>query len=287
MSAAERPTMELMPLLHALVLGIVQGLAEFLPISSSGHLELVPWLFGWDDFAGDEELENAFDVALHLGTTIGAVAYLWSDVRRYTVAGFSPLWTREPLGRDGKIAWFLVASAVPAAITGVLLEDALLGASDEIWLIAVLLIVFGLILLWADRLPGERVQDEFTIRDALLMGAGQAMALLPGVSRSGSTLTVGRVLGFDRTSGARLAFLMALPVIFGAGIYRGLDVVSTGIPDELVGGFIVGFIASAVTGWIAVWGTLKFVRTRSFAPFVGYRVVVGLAVLGLLATNFR
>ncbi len=276
-----------MPLFHALVLGIVQGLAEFLPISSSAHLELVPWLFGWDDFGGDTELENAFDVSLHLGTTVGAVAYLWSDVRNYVTAGLSPLWTRDPLSRDGKIAWFIALSAVPAAFAGILLEDVLLGASDEIWLIATLLIVFGLVLFAADRLPGEREQDDFGLRDALLMGAGQAMALLPGVSRSGSTLTVARVLGFERSSGARLAFLMALPVIAGAGMYRGIAVASTGIPDELVGGFIVGIIASGVTGWFAVWGTLKFVRSHSFAPFAVYRVIVGFAVLGILASGFR
>ncbi|NOX31184.1 MAG: undecaprenyl-diphosphate phosphatase [Actinobacteria bacterium] len=276
-----------MPLFHALVLGIVQGLAEFLPISSSGHLKLVPWLFGWDDFGGDRDLENAFDVSLHLGTTVGAVAYLWVDVRKYVTAAFSPLWTRDSLSHDGKIAWYIALSAVPAAFAGVLLEDALLGASNEIWLIATLLILFGLILFVADRLPGEREQDEFGMRDALLMGAAQAMALLPGVSRSGSTLTVARVLGFDRSSGARLAFLMALPVIAGAGLYRGINVASTGIPDELVGGFIVGIIASAVTGWFAVWGTLKFVRSRSFSPFVVYRVIVGLAVLGILASGFR
>ncbi|MCP3934062.1 MAG: undecaprenyl-diphosphate phosphatase [Actinomycetia bacterium] len=276
-----------MSLFHALVLGVVQGLAEFLPISSSGHLELVPWLFGWDDFAGDDKLENAFDVSLHLGTTIGAIAYLWSDVKRYVGAGFGPLFRRDPLERDGKIAWFIALSAVPAVIAGVALEDALLGASDEIWLIAVLLIVFGVLLGLADRLPASRSQEDFTARDAILMGLGQACALLPGVSRSGSTLTVARGLGFDRSSGARLAFLMALPIIAGAGLYRGLDVMSTGIPDELVGGFIVGFVASAVTGWVAVWGTLRFVRNRTFLPFVTYRIIVGASVLLILASGWR
>jgi undecaprenyl-diphosphatase len=267
-------------LFHALVLGIVQGLAEFLPISSSGHLELVRWATGWDDF-DDETLEQAFDVAVHLGTLVGAVAYLWRDVVSLTTSGLAPVLRREPLDAVGRRAWFLVASAVPAAITGVLLGDVL--AVDRIWLIAVCLIVFGLVLQWADNLPATREETSFGLRDALLMGAGQALALQPGVSRSGATISVARVLGFDRTSAARLAFLMSLPVIAGAGLFRGVSVISDGFPSDLVGAFLVGMGAAALTGWVAVWGTLKLVRTRTFLPFVIYRVVLGVVVLVALA----
>jgi undecaprenyl-diphosphatase len=170
---------------------------------------------------------------------------------------------------------------------GVTFESTLIALSDEIALIAVLLIVFGLVLYAADRMPGVRSESEFGWRDALYMGGGQAMALLPGVSRSGVTISVARGLTFERADATRLAFLMSLPVIFGAGVVRGFDVVRDGIPQELVGGFIVGFVASAVTGWLAVWWMLRFVRTRTFGPFVVYRVVLGLSVLLLLATGLR
>jgi undecaprenyl-diphosphatase len=275
------------PIIHALVLGIAQGLAEFLPISSSGLLELIPWLFGWDDFGGDAALENAFDVALHLGTTIGAAAYLWDDVVRYTKAGLGPLFTRRPMERDGRIAWFLLLSAVPAALAAVLFEDALLEIAETIWVIGVMLIVFGLVLWFCDRLPGRRPAEEFAWRDALAMGTGQAISLIPGASRSGTSISAGRLVRFDRPSAARLAFLMSLPIIAGAGLVRGIDVVRDGLPEDMVGGFIVGAAASAVTGWVAVWGTLKWVRTRTFLPFVVYRVALGVFVLVLLATNYR
>ncbi|MEM9036497.1 MAG: undecaprenyl-diphosphate phosphatase [Actinomycetota bacterium] len=269
-----------MSLFHALVLGIVQGLAEFLPISSSGHLELVRWATGWDDF-DDETIEQAFDVAVHIGTLVGAIAYLWRDVVSLTVAGLGPVFRRGPLDAEGRKAWFLVASAIPAGITGIVLGDVL--AVDRIWLIAVCLIVFGLVLLWADNLTPRREEGSFGLRDGLLMGVGQALALQPGVSRSGATISVARVLGFDRASAARLAFLMSLPVIAGAGLLRGASVASDGLPSDLVGGFIVGMSAAAVTGWVAVWGTLKLVRSRTFLPFVIYRVLLGIVVLGALA----
>lgn len=269
-----------MEILHAIVLGIVQGLSEFLPISSSGHLELTRWLFGWDELSAD--LETSFDVAVHMGTLLGAIAYLRRDIVKYVRAGFAPL-RRQPLELDGRIAWYLVASAVPAGITGVLLKDQIANL-DSIAMIAVMLIVFGLLLLVADRRPQRRSLDGFTLRDALLMGVGQAFALQPGVSRSGATLTVSRFLEFNRDAAARLVFLMSLPVIAGAGIFSLAD---ADIPSDFWPPFLWGMAASAVTGWIAVWGTLKLVRTRTFTPFVIYRVTVGIAVLGILATGWR
>jgi undecaprenyl-diphosphatase len=269
-----------MEILHAIVLGIVQGLSEFLPISSSGHLELTRWLFGWDELGTD--LEISFDVAVHMGTLLGAIAYLRRDVRKYLIAGFAPL-RRQPLDTDGRIAWFLVVSAVPAGITGVLLKDRIADL-DSIAMIAVMLIVFGLLLGIADRFPERRSLDEFTLRDALLMGLGQALALQPGVSRSGATLTVSRFVGFERDAAARLVFLMSLPVIAGAGVF---SLVDADIPSNFWPPFLWGMAASAVTGWFAVWGTLRLVRSRTFAPFVTYRVVAGFVVLGILATNWR
>jgi undecaprenyl-diphosphatase len=266
------------PILHAIVLGITQGLSEFLPISSSGHLRLVPWLFGWDDFAGQASLEKTFDVALHLGTLVGAIAYFRHDVVRYVRAGFRRD-ARETT--DGRLAWLIVASAVPAAITGALFADVIERRTGYIWLIATMLIVFGLVLGWADRRPGQRHVEDVRLRDALIIGVGQAVALQPGVSRSGVTMTAGRVLGLGRDGAARFAFLMSLPITAGALLFKGMDVVADGIPDGFVAPFVWGIVASGLTGWLAVWGTLRLIRTHTFTPFVGYRLVVGAAFLVL------
>ena len=266
-----------MPILHAIVLGITQGLSEFLPISSSGHLRLVPWLFDWDDFAGQESLEKTFDVALHIGTLVGAVAYFRADVVRYVRAGFR----RGALStHDGKIAWLIALSTIPAAVTGAVLSDPIEERTGHIWLIATMLIAFGLVLAWADRRPGTRTVEEVGVRDAVLMGIGQAVALQPGVSRSGVTMTAGRFAGLGRDGAARFAFLMSLPITFGAIVFKGVDVLGEGgIPDGFVAPFVWGIVASGITGWFAVWGTLRLVRTRTFAPFVVYRIAVGIAVL--------
>lgn len=268
-----------MPILHAIVLGVTQGLSEFLPISSSGHLRLVPWLFGWEDFAGRAGLEKTFDVALHLGTLVGAIAYFRRDIARYLKAAF----TSAGEGTDDRrVAWLLVASTVPAAVTGALFADVIEEKTGHIWLIATMLIVFGLILGWADRRPGVRPVEDIRLRDAVLMGAGQALALQPGVSRSGVTMTAGRLGGLGRDGAARFAFLMSLPITAGALVFQAADVVGEGgIPDGFAAPFAWGVVTSGVTGWFAVWGTLKLIRTRSFTPFVVYRVVVGAGVLAL------
>jgi len=277
------------PILHAVVLGIVQGLAEFLPISSSGHLAVVPWLFGWDDFAGRDSLGKAFDVALHVGTLAGALAYFRRDLLIYAREGLRllvPANRAEP-STDGRVAWLLLASAVPAALSGFFLEDAIETLDDEFWLIGVMLILGGLLLLVADRLGGTREADEFRLRDALLMGLGQALALQPGVSRSGVTITVSRWIGFDRIAAARLSFLMSLPIIGGAGVYKLLDVLSEGgVPSDFVAPFLAGMGASAITGFAAVWGTIRFVQTRTFSPFVVYRCLVGAGVIALAVAGF-
>jgi undecaprenyl-diphosphatase len=271
------------PILHAIVLGIVQGLTEFLPISSSGHLILVPWLFGWDDFAGNPGLEKTFDVALHIGTLIGAVAYFRHDLVRLIAAAF-----RRPSSDDGRLAWLLLISAVPAAITGALLADFIEEKTGAIWLIGLMLIVFGLILYWADRLPGNRSIEEYRLRDALTMGLGQALALQPGVSRSGVTITVGRMRRFNRDAAARISFLMSVPIIGGAVLFSGVDVMSEGgIPSDFVAPFVWGIVASGVSGWFAVWATLTIIRTHSFTPFVIYRVALGVVVILLSASPWR
>ncbi len=276
-----------MDTMHAIVLGIVQGLTEFLPVSSSGHLQLVPWLFGWDDFGDNQDLETAFDVAVHLGTLVGVLAYLWRDVVKLVGAGLTMAVRREPT-QEGKTAWLLLATILPASIVGVLGGDLLDKLDDDIWLTALTLIGFGLLLLVADRLGGTRSADTFGWRDAAVLGLAQACALQPGVSRSGVTVTAARWLRFDRSDAARLVFLMSIPIIAGAGVYSFLDIGGLdGIPDDFRAPFLWGMASSAVTGFVAVWGLLKFVRTRNFTPFVIYRVLLGLAVLGILATGWR
>lgn len=278
-----------MDTLHAIVYGIVQGLSEFLPISSSGHLALVEWVFGWDDFEGNESLDQAFAVAVHLGTLVAVLGYFRRDLVKLIGAGLGDVVRRRsPLSDDGRLAWLLLFSAVPAAIVGVLLGDVIEGLDEVIWMIGVMLIVGGLVLNWADGRNGARTSDTWRLRDAMLMGAAQALALQPGVSRSGATMTAALALKFQRAEAARLAFLMSIPVIAGAGLYEGAKVVADGgIPSDFRSAFFWGFLSAAVTGWFAIWATLRIVRTRTFRPFVIYRIVVGALVLGVSATTLR
>jgi len=274
-----------MSVFRAIILGVVQGLTEFLPVSSSGHLQLVPWLFEWDTFDGDEELANAFDVALHLGTLVGAMAYFWNDVWRYLKAGLgslSPAARKDGLSTDARIAWLLIVATVPAGITGVLLEE-VLASDDHIWLTAACLAIFGVVLAVADRLAGDRDLESFRLRDALAVGIGQALALQPGVSRSGITMTVARVLKFSRVEAARLSFLMSLPIIFGAGVFKYLDIGGLGgIPADMRTAFLAGIIASGVTGFLAVWGLIKLLARVTFDGFAVYRIVAAIGVFIVL-----
>lgn len=278
-----------MSILHAIVLGIVQGLSEFLPISSSGHLALTQWALGWDDFEDNETLDQAFAVAVHLGTLLAVLAYFRRDVGSLITAGVGDLVRRKrPFSPTGRLAWLLVLSAVPAAVIGVAFGDIIEGLDEQTWLIGVMLIVFGLVLAWADARNGKLTSDDWTPRDSGLMGGAQALALQPGVSRSGATMTAALALGYQRTEAARIAFLMSIPVIAGAGLYEGVSVVADGgVPAEYQGAFVAGFVSSAITGFFAIWATLRIVKTRTFRPFVIYRIVLGLLVLGAVATGVR
>jgi undecaprenyl-diphosphatase len=275
-----------MPLLHAIVLGLVQGLSEFLPISSSGHLVLTRWFFSWNEQSDD--VEKAFDVALHFGTFVAVVLYFRSDLSRYVRDGLRLIWRRErPVDPDGRVAWLLVVASVPAALVGALFEpwiDERLGTPT---IIAISLIGFGLLLWWADRAVGRRQVGDFHARDALMVGAAQALALNPGTSRSGITITAARQIGFDRDAAARVSFLMSLPVIAGAVVMKVGGLIVAGMPEGLWTPLIVGVLTSFVAGLAAVWGTLRLVRTKSFAPFVVYRIVLGVVVLVVAAGGWR
>jgi undecaprenyl-diphosphatase len=273
------------PILHAIVLGITQGLSEFLPISSSGHLILVPWLFDWDDL-DDKSVKKAFDVALHIGTLVAVVAYFRKELVVYARDGLRAI-VHRPATPDGRLAWLLLLSALPAAAVGALFEEFIDEQLGRIPLIAVSLILFGLLLYWADRQPGRRSLEDFGSRDALQVGAAQILALNPGTSRSGITITAARFTSFSRDSAARISFLMSLPVTAGAVVWKVGNLALDGIPEGLLAPMIVGIVTSAIAGWGAVWGTLRLVRTHSFTPFVIYRVALGVLVLVLALTVLR
>lgn len=276
-----------MPIVHAIVLGLVQGLAEFLPISSSGHLLLVPWIFGWNDF-GDQSIEKAFDVALHLGTLIAVFGYFWRDLAKYVTQGLKLVISRQkPVDPDGRIAWLFVLSALPAAAVGAVAEDVIDEKLGTPGLIATSLILFGLLLLWADQRRGKRTVEDLETPDALKIGFAQIVALNPGTSRSGITMTAARLLGFSRDAAARISFLMAVPVTAGAVALKLAKLAKDGVPEGLMTPMIVGVLTAAVSGWIAVWGTLRLVRTRSFAPFVLYRIELAILVYALMIARIR
>ena len=276
-----------MPILHAIVLGLVQGLSEFLPISSSGHLLLVPWLFDWNDL-GDESIKKAFDVALHMGTLIAVIAYYRRDVVLYARDGIATIVRRQrPHTEHGRMAWMLVAASVPAAVVGVVLENFIDEQLGKPWIIAVSLILFGVLLAWVDRRRGEKSLNSLTLRDATIIGAAQVLALNPGTSRSGISMSAARSRGFSRDAAARFSFLLSIPVTAGAVLVKVGGLVSDGIPDGLLIPMIVGVITAGISGWLAVWGLMRLIRTKSFDGFVIYRVLLGVGVLVVLASGWR
>ena len=280
-----------MSILHAIVLGIVQGLTEFLPISSSGHLVIVPWLFGWNDFK-TAATARAFDTALHLGTLVAVLIYLRKDLIVYISQGVQLVFNRKkPATQAGRRAWLLVLSAVPAGIVGAAFEDKITEKLGSPALISVSLIIFGVALIWADRRATARnylqTVDSLTMRNALVIGAAQVLALNPGTSRSGITITAARLSGYSRDAAARLSFLMSVPIISGAVVFKLAKLVRDGIPDGLLTPMLVGIVVAGVSGWLAMWSMIRLVRTKTFAPYVVYRCLIGAGVLIAVTTGFR
>jgi undecaprenyl-diphosphatase len=278
------------PILHAIVLGLVQGFSEFLPISSSAHLLFVPWLLGWDDFsgAGGESLKQSFDVALHLGTFVAVLGYFRRDVKSYVVEGTKLVFTRtKPVTTDGRLAWLFVLATIPAAAIGAIFEDQIGTALGSPLIIALSLIGFGILLGVADRAAGRRKVEDFRMPDSLKVGLAQAIALNPGTSRSGITMTAARWIGFDRDAAVRISFVMSLPVILGAVVFKMLKMFSEGGYEDLLVPMAVGIVTSCISGLVAVWGTIKLVSTRNLMPFVIYRVVIGVVMLVILAAGWR
>lgn len=276
-----------MSILEAILLGIVQGLTEFLPISSSGHLILVPWLQDYTFLRENPDFNKTFDVALHIGTLIGVVYYfrhdLWGMVRGF----LRTLRTRSLKGHDEHLAWVVIVGTIPAVIVGGLGEGLIDDNLGEPWMIAVQLIFFGLLLGVADRLPERRDVDHVRVRHGLYIGLAQALSLAPGTSRSGITITAGRFLGFTRDAAARISFLLLVPATFGAIVFKGYQAVADGLPDGVTGPIVAGIIASAISGYLAIFWMLRFVRTHSYDVFVVYRVLIGAALLVLIAAGVR
>lgn len=264
--------------IHALVLGMLQGFTEVLPISSSAHLILLPWFLGWP------ESGLTFDVALHLGTFIALAAYFRHDIAQMVVSFLDALSSRSLDTPAKRLPFLIIAATVPAAVVGKLFEQKM----EEIFrssplLIAIFLILFGIILGIVDRLGQKRRSlDEIHTGSAMTIGLFQCLALVPGVSRSGITITAGLMLGFTRESAARFSFLLSLPIVAGAALLKTLHVIRHGIPQGEGLAMLVGIVASAVTGYISVAFLLKFVQKRSIAPFVWYRLIVGAGVIGLI-----
>ncbi len=253
--------------LQALILGAVQGLTEFLPVSSSAHLVLFPWLFGWDDPG------LAFDVALHLGTLLALLIYYWREWLAMALSVVRP----DPASR--RLLMLLIVASIPGAIVGLLLEKEAETVFRSPILIACTLTLMGVVL-WAADVMGREAKDigHLTLGDAILIGLSQALAIVPGVSRSGSTITAGRVLGVARQDAANFSFLMATPIIAGAGLHEAPKIVHAGINAVVIS----GFMSSAVFGLLAIAALVRFVRTRTYKPFAWYRIALAMLVVAVV-----
>ncbi|MFT4035440.1 MAG: undecaprenyl-diphosphate phosphatase [Patulibacter sp.] len=266
--------------LEALLLGIVQGLTEFLPISSSAHLRITSALAGWGDPGA------AFTAVTQLGTELAVVLYFGRDIIRIARAWFASLPARRwPQDADARMGWLVIFGSMPIVLLGLLLEDPIDSAFRDLRLIALNLVIFGVLLGFADRLArSDRSLEQLTVRHGLIYGFAQAMALLPGVSRSGGTITAGRLLGYDREAATRFAFLLAIPAVFGSGIYKLKDIGAadggTGWGPTIFATVVAFAVGYAVIAWL-----LRYLRTRSYLPFVVYRVALGLFVLLLVAAG--
>jgi undecaprenyl-diphosphatase len=259
---------------RAIVLGILQGLGEFLPISSSGHLIVVPWLMGWPDSG------LAFDVALHLGTLAAVAFAFWRDWVRLIGAGLRGIASGKPFADpDARLLWYVALATIPGAVVGKLLDEWAETVFRSPALVSLTMALMGLVLWLADRRANRSTGETVSLRDAILIGLAQACAIIPGTSRSGATISMALFLGQRRESAARFSFLLALPITFGAALVK--------VPHLLrssadTGPVVLGMLAAAVSGFLAIRLLLAYVRIRDYKPFVYYRFAFALLVWGLL-----
>lgn len=267
-----------MNLVEAVVLGILQGLGEFLPISSSAHLLIAPWLFGWHE--GSPQQKLVFDVALHLGTTVAVVSYFRHDLWRLFLALFRPA---NPHPHDKRMAWMILLACIPGAAVGVLFENAIENSiRTRTALIAVLLMAMGVILYLADHF-GRRERQLHSLRtfEGFLIGCAQALALIPGVSRSGATITAGLMLGLTREAAARFSFLLSAPITIGATLWTFRHLIKSPPTDGALLAMVVGVLTSGVVGYLSIAFLLRYLRTHSVNLFMWYRFALGLLVLAV------
>ena len=273
---------------QAFVLGVTQGLTELLPISSSGHLILVPWIADWHYLEAHPDFNKTFDVALHLGTLVAVVAYFWADVKLYVGAWFRSVSHRSIRTTDERIAWWIFAATVPAAIAGALGESTIENHLGQPWQIAIFMSVFAVLLYIADRSLQERKIENLGFWPAFWIGTSQILALMPGVSRSGITITTGRFLRLERDAAARFAFLLLIPIVFGAVVYKGLkDVVLNPLPAGSIGPFVVGTMAATAVGLVAIDLLLGYLRRHDYTVFVIYRLVLAALIVIVIASGWR
>jgi len=267
--------------IQALVLGLVQGLTEFLPVSSSGHLILVPWFFGWKDPFIDS---LTFSVMLHMGTLLALLVYFWHDWLTLIPAGLASIRDRSLAGDpDRKMAWLIVVATIPAVLVGPILNDTLENAVREPAPVAVMLCVGAAILWLAERWGSKlRQMNSLTFVGALGIGVAQVLALVPGISRSGVSIAAGLFQGLNREAAARFSFLMATPVVAGAGLFEALKLVKGSTVKPELHLIVIGFVAAAISGLLAIRFMLAFLRRQSVNSFVLYRVLLAAAVFVVL-----
>ncbi len=277
-----------LPNWQALVLGLLQGATELLPISSSGHLILVPWLGEWGFLEANDAFNQTFDVALHVGTTLAVGGFFARDLARMARGWGRTLVTRRIETPDERLAWLVVIATIPAGIAGLALGGPIVRHLGEPWQIAILLAVFALVLWAADRRPATREAHTLSFRAGLAVGLAQALALMPGVSRSGITISAARFLGLDRDAAARLSFLLLVPTTVGAVIVEGVSNVLLGdLPAGWRGPFLVGVLAAWGSALFAIKGLLAFVRRHTYDVFVVYRLLAAVAIALLILTGAR
>lgn len=269
-----------MDLLRSVVLGIVQGLTEFLPISSSAHLAIVPQLLGWEDPGA------AYTAVVQIGTELAVILYFWRDIWTIGSGWVRGLFSAEARSEPNwMMGWFIIIGSLPIVIAGLAFESIIDREIRNLWVMAVMLIVLGLVLGFAEKVGRHSRQvEEMTMVHAILLGLAQAGALVPGVSRSGATISMGLMLGYERRAATRYAFLLAIPAVVGAGVYKLKDIPGG---DNAYGVFptFVGTVISFIVGLAVIHWLLQYVSTRSYAPFVIYRVALGILVLVLLAAG--
>jgi undecaprenyl-diphosphatase len=265
---------------EAMVLGLVQGLTEFLPISSSAHLRITAALAGWDDPGA------AFTAVTQIGTELAVILYFSKKIGQILVAWFFSLYKKEWRGHpDARLGWLIIVGSLPIVVLGLLLQNDIDHTFRDLRLTATMLIVFGIILLIADRVGRQkRTLDELTVKDGLGFGLAQALALIPGVSRSGGTTSAGLLMGYTRAEAAEYSFLLALPAVFGSGLYKLTDIGKNGETAQWGPTILATIIAFAV-GYVVIAWLMAFIKTRSFVPFVIYRLALGVLLFALIFTG--